>query len=254
MWYTLVQTVYITVKNQGGFILANVTRIFFQVLMIVAVFSFGVFPDSSVNAQGDGTQDIVVLTSDEAEQFIDATLNAIEEGEIENIAPESAFNLEESSVYTVGGGVTVVTVPLNGDYSLPSNITIFLDEANTVLQTNEMLVTKNELGNFQVGTYLNGSTIKSEDTGIPYMTDEDLLAEEPVDSGIQTMSVKSVAGCLAGVLGVGGTTAYIIAVACGGSCAVPTPVTAPICAACIGAYAAIGGAGIAGVVACFALA
>lgn len=42
-----------------------------------------------------------------------------------------------------------------------------------------------------------------------------------------------------------------IAVACGGSCAVPTPVTAPICAACIGAYAVIGAGGIAGAVACF---
>lgn len=234
--------------------MSKVKKVFFQVLMILVVFSFGVFPDSSVNAQGDSNQDIVVLTGDKAEQFIDATLNAVEKGEVENIAPESAFDLEESTVYTVGGGVTVVTVPLSGDYSLPSNITIFLDEDNTVLQTNEMLVTKNESGNFQVGTYLNGSTIKSEDTGISYMTDEELLAEEPVNSEIQPMGIGSVAGCLGGVLGVGGTTAYIIAVACGGSCAVPTPVTAPICAACIGAYAAIGGAGIAGVVACFALA
>lgn len=234
--------------------MSKVKRVFLQVLMILAVFSVGLFPNSSVNAQGDGTQDIVVLTSDEAEQFIDATLNAVEEGEIENIAPESAFSLEESTVYTVGGGVTVVTVPLNGDYSLPSNITIFLDEDNTVLQTNEMLVTKNELGNFQVDTYLDGSITKSEDTGISYMTDEELLAEEPVDSGIQPMSIKSVAACLAGVLGVGGTIGYLIAVACGGSCAAPTPVTATICAACIGGYATLGSAGIAGVVACFALA
>lgn len=234
--------------------MSKVKRVFLQVLMILAVFSVGLFPNTSVNAQGDGTQDIVVLTGDEAEQFIDATLNAVEAGEIENIAPESAFSLEESTVYTVGGGVTVVTVPLNGDYSLTSNITVFLDEDNTVLQTNEMLVTKNELGNFQVATYLDGSSTKSEDTGISYMTDEELLAEEPVDSGIQPMSVKSVAACLAGVLGIGGTTAYIIAIACGGSCAVPTPVTAPICAACIGAYAALGGASIGGVVACFALA
>lgn len=233
--------------------MSKVKRVFLQVLMILGIFSFGLFPDSNVNAQGDGSPDIVVLTSDEAEQFIDAALNAVKEGAIENIAPESAFSLEESTVYTVGGGVTVVTVPLNGDYSLPSNITIFLDEDNTVLQTNEMLVTKNELGNFQVDTYLNGSITKSEDTGISYMTDEELLAEEPVDSGIQPRGIKSVAACLAGVLGVGATTAYIIEVACGGSCAVPTPVTAPICAACIGAYAAIGGASIAGVVACFKL-
>ena len=234
--------------------MSKVKRVFLQVLMILAVFSVGLFPDSIVNAQDNDTQDVVVLTGDEAEQFIDTALNAVVEGEIDNIAPESAFNLEGSTVYTVGGGVTVVTIPLSGDYSLTSNITIFFDEDNTVLQTNEMLLTKNELGNFQVDTYLDGSITKSEDSGISYMTDEELLAEEPVDSGIQPASMKSVAACLTGVLGVGGTIGYLIALGCGGSCAVPTPVTAPICAACIGAYATLGSAGIAGVVGCFALA
>lgn len=105
------------ILETGGFIMSKVKKVFFQVLMILVVFSFGVFPDSSVNAQGDSNQDIVVLTGDKAEQFIDATLNAVEKGEVENIAPESAFDLEESTVYTVGGGVTVVTVPLSGDYS-----------------------------------------------------------------------------------------------------------------------------------------
>lgn len=224
-------------------------RIFLQVLMILAVFSVGVFPDSSANAQGDGTQDIVVLTGDEAEQFIDATINALKEGEIENIAPESAFSLEESIVYTVGGGVTVVTVPLNGDYSYTSNITVFLDEDNTVLQTNEMLVTKNGGGNFQVDTYLDGSITLSEDSGIAYMTDEELLAEEPTT--ISPMGVKQVAACLGVVLGVGATAAYIISVACGTSCSAPTPVTAVICAACIGGYALVGSGAMSEVVACF---
>ncbi len=152
-------------------------------------------------------------------------------------------------MYTVGGGVTAVTVPVHGDYSLPSNITVFFDENKTALQTNEMLVTKNEVGNFQVETYLDGLLVKSEDTGISWITDEEMLAEEP--ALIQPMGVKAVAACLGAVLGVGGTAAYIIAVACGGSCAAPTPVTAPICAACIGAYAVIGAGGIAGAVACF---
>lgn len=215
--------------------------------MILAIFCFDLSP--SVTAQADDTQSIVVVTGDEAEEFVDATLHAVEEGEVENIAPISAFDLEESSVYTVGGGVTAVTVPVHGDYSLPSNITVFFDENKTALQTNEMLVTKNEVGNFQVETYLDGLLVKSEDTGISWITDEEMLAEEP--ALIQPMGVKAVAACLGAVLGVGGTAAYIIAVACGGSCAAPTPVTAPICAACIGAYAVIGAGGIAGAVACF---
>ncbi|MFS0675071.1 hypothetical protein [Ornithinibacillus sp. 179-J 7C1 HS] len=226
-------------------------RFLLPVLMILAIFSLNLSPASNVTAQADSAQDIVVVTGDEAETFVDATLHAVQEGEVENKAPLSAFDLEESSVYTVGGGVTVVTVPLHGDYSLPSNVTVFFDEDNTVLQTNELLVTKNEVGNFQVETYLDGSLVNSEDTGISYMTDKELLAEKPVDSEIQPMGVGAVASCLGAVLGVGGTVAYIIAVACGGSCAAPTPVTAPICAACIGAYAVLGAGGIAGAVACF---
>lgn len=225
----------------------KVKKVFSPVLMILAIFCFDLSP--SVTAQADDTQSIVVVTGDEAEEFVDATLHAVEEGEVENIAPISAFDLEESSVYTVGGGVTAVTVPVHGDYSLPSNITVFFDENKTALQTNEMLVTKNEVGNFQVETYLDGLLVKSEDTGISWITDEEMLAEEP--ALIQPMGVKAVAACLGAVLGVGGTAAYIIAVACGGSCAAPTPVTAPICAACIGAYAVIGAGGIAGAVACF---
>ncbi|WP_249661986.1 hypothetical protein, partial [Lysinibacillus fusiformis] len=70
----------------------------------------------------------------------------------------------------------------------------------------EMLVTQNELGNFQISTYLNGTLVKSQAAGIAYMTDEELLAEEP--SMIQPMGIGAVASCLGAVLGVGGTVAY----------------------------------------------
>lgn len=217
----------------------------------MTVFCFGLLLASNAAVQADNTESIVVLTGNEAEKFVDATLRTVEKGEVEKIAPVSAFDFDESIVYAVGGGVTVVTVPLHGDYSLPSNITVFFDENDTVLQTNEMLVTKNSVGNFQVETYLDGLLVNSEDTGIAYITDEEMLTEEPVGAGIQPMGVGDVAACLAAVLGIGATAAYIIAIACGSSCAVPTPVTAPICAACIGAYAIIGAGGIAGAVACF---
>lgn len=223
-------------------------RSLLQVLMIFSIICFSLSSTGDVSAE-DGQDSIVPVEGDAAAEMVNTALNAVENGEVDAIAPVSAFGLEESTVYTVGGGVTVVTVPLHGDYSLPSNITVFIDENDTVLQTNEMLVTKNEVGNFQVETYLDGSLVKSEDSGIPYMSDEELLAEEP--SEIQPMGVKAVAACIGVALGVGGTIAYLIAVACGGSCVAPTPVTTPICAACIGAYAVIGTGGIAGVVACF---
>lgn len=229
--------------------MSKIKKGFLPILMILAIFTLGFTPNSSVAAKADNTQDIVVVSGDEAEKWIDTTLDSVEKGEIKYTAPVSALALKESTVYTVGGGVTVVTVPVHEDYSLPSNVTVFFDENTNVLQTNEMLVTKNDAGNFQVDTYLDGLLVDSKDTEVSYKTDEEMLAEKPAE--FQTFGVKKIAACLATVLGIGGTVATIIAIACGGSCAAPTPVTAPICAACIGAYAVIGTGGIAGAVACF---
>ncbi len=55
---------------------------------------------------------------------------------------------------------------------------------------------------------MNGTLIKSQDSGLAYMTDEELLAEEPAT--IQPMGVGAVASCIGVVLGVGATAAYLI--------------------------------------------
>lgn len=214
--------------------------------MIFAAFFSGLSP-TMVSAQTKDAPDIVQVIGFEAEEKIDATFRLVEEGE-GTVAPASALGLEGAIVYTVGGGVTAVSVPLHGDYSLSSNVTVFFDEDDNVLQTNEMFLTKNDLGNFQASSYLNGTLVKSQDIGIAYKTDEELLAEEPV---IQPTTVGDVAACLVTAMGIGGTLAYVIAVYCGASCVTPTPITAPICAACIGAYALLGTGTIAGAVACF---
>nr|WP_295975688.1 hypothetical protein [uncultured Bacillus sp.] len=221
---------------------------FLQLIMIFSLICFSFSSRPGVSAEG-GEASIVPIEGDAAAEMINIAVNAIENGEVDAIAPVYAYGLEKSNVYTVGGGVTAVTIPINGEYSLPSNITLFIDEDNTVLQANEMLVTKNEIGNFKVETYLDGSLVKSVDTELSYMSDEELLAEEP--SAIQPMGVKETAACVAIVLGIGSSVAYLIAVACAGSCAAPTPVTAPICAACIGAYAVLGAGGMGAVVGCF---
>ncbi|MGY4795912.1 hypothetical protein ACVNNN_12990 [Lysinibacillus fusiformis] len=227
--------------------MSKVKKFFLPVLMIFATFFYSL-PQTTVSALTNDAPGIVQVIGSAAEEKIDATFRLVEEGK-GTVAPTSALRLEGSIVYTVGGGVTAVSIPLHGDYSLSSNITVFFDEDDNVLQTNEMFLTKNVLGNFQVSTYLNGTLVKSQDIGIAYMTDEELLAEEP--SMIQPRSVGDVATCLVVAMDIGGTLAYAIAVACGGSCAAPTPVTAVICAACIGAYAVLGAGTIAGAVSCF---
>nr|WP_236702419.1 hypothetical protein [Alkalicoccobacillus plakortidis] len=230
-------------------LLSKVKKSFLPILLAIAMVSMGFSQNAAVAQTND---EMEVLTGSAAQEFVDVTLNAVQEGEIENIADASTYDLEGSVVYTVGGGVTVVTLPVQGEYAIISNVTVFIDEHNNVLQTNEMLVSQNDEGNFKVETYLDGSLLKSVDTDLAYMDDEELLSENTVDpSEVEVMGVGAVAACIGAVLGVGSAASYLIAVGCGGSCVAPTAVTAPICAACIGGFAVVGGAGVTAVVNCF---
>lgn len=94
--------------------------------------------------------------------------------------------------------------------------------------------------------------MSSVDTDLPYMTDA-ALRDAPASEapgGLAALGVRSTAACVAAVLGVSGFTAYLIVGACTGACAVPGVGTA-VCVACIGAYAAVGGASITAVASCF---
>ncbi len=51
--------------------MSNAKRLFLPVLMILATFSLKLSPASNVTAQVDNTQDIVVVTGDEAKTFVD---------------------------------------------------------------------------------------------------------------------------------------------------------------------------------------
>ncbi|MDQ0418605.1 hypothetical protein J2Z48_002808 [Croceifilum oryzae] len=225
-------------------------KIFMPVLIALVMFCLTLSPSLRVTAQTNDTG-IVVVKGNEAKKWVNTMLHAVEKGEVKKVAPLSAFAFERSVVYTVGGGVTVVTVPLQGDYSLSSNVTTFFDKNDAVLQTNESLVTKNVFGNFQVNKYLNGVSTTSTDTGIAYKTDDQMRAEKPFGSGIKPMGVKKIAACLTVVMGLGGTLGYVIAASCVGTCMAPTPVTAAICAACIGAFAAVGVGTMSQAQACF---
>ncbi|WIK64379.1 hypothetical protein [Gleimia hominis] len=65
---------------------------------------------------------------------------------------------------------------------------------------------------------------------------------------------RKVVACLGAIAGIGGPAAYIIVGACAGACSAPEPtVTKGICAACVGAYAALGAGGMGAAAACFQL-
>lgn len=227
--------------------MSKVKKFILPVLMVIVTVLSGLSPATNASAQIKKESEIRVVNGLAAENKIAAAVSFIEDGE-GVVASSSELNTEKAAVFIVDG-VTVVTIAIAGEYSLTSNITVYLDKNNNALQTNETLVTKNELGNFQVSTYMNGTLIKSQDSGLAFMTDEELLAEEPAT--VQPMGVGAVASCLTIVLGVGAAAAYLIAIGCGGSCATPTPVTAAICIACIGAYVAVGTGSMSEVNKCF---
>ena len=140
-----------------------------------------------------------------AGDLTDAVSAAVMSGEISTHAPRTALTLDKTKVYTVdtdGPTYTSVTVPVAGDYSTVSNLTVVFDE--------------------------------KDDQG----------------TGVTAMGAASTAACVAAVLGVSGATAYLIVGACAGACTIPIVGTA-ICIACIGAYAAVGGASITAVASCF---
>ncbi len=97
---------------------------------VVVILSFSIAPASKTQAKASDPSDVVVLQGEQAARFTEATVDAITKGSAKHIADNSALNDKEATVYTVGGGVTVVTIPLNESYSLPSNITVFFMKKN----------------------------------------------------------------------------------------------------------------------------
>ena len=91
------------------------------------------------------------------------------------------------------------------------------------------------------------------------MSDAELVhASAPAADGVVRTAAASgksfgdKVACVSSVLGVSGAVGYLIVGACAGACAASeTGVTIPVCVACIGAYAAFGGASVTAVASCF---
>ncbi|WP_182543082.1 hypothetical protein [Halosaccharopolyspora lacisalsi] len=118
-----------------------------------------------------------------------------------------------------------MTIPVGGDYSLVSNLTVLFNESGDIVQYGETLISENDAGNFNITSYTDGVLVNSNDTDQPYTTDAQLQQDTdsgPVSSeGMAAMGAGGTAACVAAVLGVSGVTAYLIVGACTGACAVP---------------------------------
>jgi len=193
----------------------------------------------------------------EAAESVEAVMAKVADGTLDVRAPGAALDESRATVSEIDsdtGVFTSVTVPVAGNYSVMSNLTVVLDPKGDVAQYAETLFDENSVGNFQITQYTDGTLTKTEDLGLSYRSDAELIKDMQETAGdtnrVSVQGVGSVASCLAGALGIGGVAAYFIAGACGGACAAGV---VPVCAACVGAYAALGTGGMAAVVGCFQL-
>ncbi|MCT1627950.1 hypothetical protein ACUY28_01560 [Corynebacterium sanguinis] len=172
----------------------------------------------------------------------------------------NATNLttSDASAYTITTGeetLNAVTIPVAGEYSYTSNVTIITNTAGDIVQYSETLVDEADNGNFRVRVYNNDKLTKNEVTTLAFMSDDELRTASVVDPNepmAAARSVGSTVACLAAVAGIGGPVAYLIASACAGACVgVATGVGAAVCAACIGGYATLGAGGMTAAASCF---
>lgn len=214
--------------------------------------------DTETCEQTDGQQaGEVAMTSvadDDAQALESQTIDDLESG-VHDIRSADSLNANKVVVNGAeadGEPFTAVTVPVGGDYSMISNVTVVYDEQHEVVQYAETLLSENADGNFHIETYVDGTQTTSEDTDVRFMSDAELLTESEEaadDREAQPAGVGSTVACLAAVGGIGGTAAYFIAGACAGACV--SGVGAGVCAACIGGYAALGAGGMTAAASCF---
>ena len=230
-------------------------------------------------AMGDQDEAFTMTRRDgaEADQAVAAVNASIAGGDVAVQASPGLLVRDDARAYLVDTGpeaFTSVTIPVGGRWSEPlSNLTVLVDADGDVVQHSETLVGRGPSGTFTVTSYVDGVLTGTQDTGFRHVSDDQLrdgltpaagtTADPTVplqdkgelsqgQSAAASAGAQNTAACLASVLGISGVAAGVLAVMCSGSCAVPiTPVTAPVCAACIGGAAVIGGASIAAVASCW---
>ncbi|TGO05163.1 hypothetical protein [Serinibacter arcticus] len=205
---------------------------------------------------GSGSVDMTQLDATASGEAVAGATALLDGGGLTVHAAADAVDREGAKAYLLEAGgetFTSVTFPVAGDHSaLLSNLTVVTDADGGIVQYAETLVGSNAGGTFQLTTYVDGTLVNDEDTGIAFVGDEQLTADVAGSPGSDVVAAKNTGACLATVLGVSGVVGAIIAKVCVGACAVPmTPVTGPVCAACVGGFAVVGGASIGAIASCF---
>lgn len=193
----------------------------------------------------------------EALNFKNLFTKGLENGDISISVPKEILDLENIKVLNIpaeGKTFTTVTVPTIGEnYNFFSNITVVYNSNNTIENYQETLITKSVNNTFEFTSYADGEKVKHEVSDVEYVSNEQLKKDlkylENVSDSLIQRGTGKIVGCLVAILGVTSGVGYLIVGACMGSC----PAAPPICAACVGAFAALGTASMNNILKCFNL-
>ncbi|QRN79802.1 MAG: hypothetical protein JK586_16680, partial [Nocardiopsis sp. BM-2018] len=131
-------------------------------------------------AEQDDMYDMTLIDGALAERFEADVAALVGDGDMTVHASAEALVREGAVAYQIETGLdqpqhTSVSVPISGGYSEPlSNLTVLFDAEGAVIQYAETLYSQAESGNFHISSYVDGLLTMSEDTGIPFVGEEQL--------------------------------------------------------------------------------
>lgn len=180
-------------------------------------------------------------TGEAAQHKISLVSDLVDNGTLVRHVNADELKIEDSLVYVLSeqqGGGSLVIVPISDPYALMSNFIVYLSNSGTMYRYNETLIDRSVSNTFQIKQYADGTLTRSDVSDIAYKTNDDLKEELRTGLSQQRPTARgNPTACASMAFGVGTGFGAILAWACAGTCV--SGVGAPVCIACIGAYAAV---------------
>lgn len=150
----------------------------------------------------------------------------------------------EASKLTEYDGFMLLTIPFKEDshFNVLSNITIAFKN-DKVVNYSEQQLTKSENNTFWINQFIDGKQARNEDLTIDYVSNEETKTAIKEIQQLSTQRGLNMS-CFAAVVGASGGVIGVILKLCGAPCSLAPP----ICAGCLAGIVVVGGGGIIGAV------
>lgn len=202
------------------------------------------------------------LSDEENKYYANLTKKEIRTNKLKLNIDKKYLNFKEIDVfrsYSNNGFITAVNVPITGNYSLISAVSLIFDNRDRLISYTETHISEGENHKFKIDIWSNGYLVQEKQTDIEFLSNEQISQSlerlkgiTPNEDMMFTSVSKKTGWCIAGILGVDITVALLVGNVCYFACAVQ-PIGAPVCAGCVTGVCALGVGNISGLIACFKL-